>query len=573
MTSRQGKSSVLEAISRQKFPTNDQRCTRYLHELDMPQVHVTRSISQSSPGPVGARPSNRSSEPSICSQNLTELPAVAKEAGRLMGLEQEGGPTCGNDVLRVAMSEPRLPPLTVVDLPGLFHGGVDSQTNDDAEFVKELVQNYMQAPRTIILAVASAKNNLVNQIVLKYACGADTTNKRTLGIITKPDLTESPGLANHILKVAQNEVRQLALGWHVLKNRSYADRHCSDRERDRSEAKFFSHEICNQLPNELKGIQSLKFRLSTIYHDSFVTSILDLKRDIQDATSALRTRLRELQASSSPSRTTDAQKDLYHASTAFTKSVTESVQTQRHLPPPGRRGGTRESAINQRHTLADLVHAFREKLSREGHAYELVEGSSTSGREQQPPQVRYRDFAEEISQWVAESDDVPCQFDANLVSELFYDRSAPWPDPVVDLFANILEAVKGCLHGIVQATIKPDIQSGITKVIVNPTVDELRGKMEEIGREKMDRHATRDTIDFDRSITDLVLSAHMLEDRISVVQGIFKHFLLSGEPATKRPRAIITDADVDSLADAVMEMRDANRATGVCRSQVHGCVL
>ncbi|PQE23325.1 dynamin family protein [Rutstroemia sp. NJR-2017a BBW] len=45
----------------------------------------------------------------------------------------------------------------------------------------------MKEPRSIILAVISAKNDYANQIVLKLARTADKKGTRTLGVITKPD--------------------------------------------------------------------------------------------------------------------------------------------------------------------------------------------------------------------------------------------------------------------------------------------------------------------------------------------------------------------------------------------------
>lgn len=78
-------------------------------------------------------------------------------------------------------------PRTLVDLPGMIHSSNRSQTDADKELILNLVKEYISSPRTIILAVVSAKNDLANQIIVDYARKADQDNKRTLGIITKPD--------------------------------------------------------------------------------------------------------------------------------------------------------------------------------------------------------------------------------------------------------------------------------------------------------------------------------------------------------------------------------------------------
>jgi len=64
-------------------------------------------------------------------------------------------------------------PLSLVDLPGFFHSGGESQTDADAEFVQDLVRRYMRGSNTIILAVVSAKSDPATQIVLKYVAEED----------------------------------------------------------------------------------------------------------------------------------------------------------------------------------------------------------------------------------------------------------------------------------------------------------------------------------------------------------------------------------------------------------------
>lgn len=77
----------------------------------------------------------------------------------------------------------------------------------------------MKEPRSIILAVVSAKNDYANQIVLKLARAADKKGNRTLGVITKPD-TLVAGSESEVMYVslARNQDVEFRLGWHVLKN-------------------------------------------------------------------------------------------------------------------------------------------------------------------------------------------------------------------------------------------------------------------------------------------------------------------------------------------------------------------
>lgn len=115
--------------------------------------------------------------------------------------------------MRIEISGPDRPHLTIVDLPGLIHSETKPQTASDVELIQDVVQGYMKESRCIILAVVSAKNDFANQIVLKLARAADSTGSRTLGVITKPD-TLRAGSDNEVMYVslARNQEVEFRLG-------------------------------------------------------------------------------------------------------------------------------------------------------------------------------------------------------------------------------------------------------------------------------------------------------------------------------------------------------------------------
>lgn len=82
-----------------------------------------------------------------------------------MGLLSVDGNAFTEDILRVEISGPKQPQLTIVDLPGLIHSHNKRQIEHDVKLVTNLVAKYMANPRSIILAVVSAKNDFPNQIV------------------------------------------------------------------------------------------------------------------------------------------------------------------------------------------------------------------------------------------------------------------------------------------------------------------------------------------------------------------------------------------------------------------------
>lgn len=166
-----GKSSVLEAISGFQFPRKDNLCTRFATEV------ILRRNPEESANIVIVPGDDRTEGERVAlsaflkkSVDLEHLEALINEAKNVMGLGGDAR-AFSSDVLRIEVSGPSQPHLTLVDLPGLFRAGNRLQTDTDAEAVTSLVLSYMKRTRSIILAVVSAKNDFANQIVTKYARG------------------------------------------------------------------------------------------------------------------------------------------------------------------------------------------------------------------------------------------------------------------------------------------------------------------------------------------------------------------------------------------------------------------
>lgn len=135
----------------------------------------------------------------------------------------------------------------------------------------------MAESRSIILAVVSAKNDYANQIITRLARNVDPLGVRTLGIITKPDtLYVGSDSEKGFVNLAKNEDVIFRLGWHVLKNRDYANRNCPAEERDEQERSFFADGIWTTLPTNLLGLDPLKPRLSTVLRDQIISELPSL---------------------------------------------------------------------------------------------------------------------------------------------------------------------------------------------------------------------------------------------------------------------------------------------------------
>lgn len=227
-----GKSSALEAISGVRFPTKEGLCTRFATE-----VILRRDPQESSKAHIIPSEKRSNDEQALLkgferTVNLDgDFPAMIDEVMTVMGLSSDSK-ELSEDVLRVEISGPDQPHLTLVDHPGLYHSGPGS------DLVKELVRRYMRQKRSIILAVVSARNDVELQLVTEMTTKINSKGLRTLGIITKPDEIKD-GAEKQFLDLARNHTVHLRLGWHVHKNRDFTENETSRGQRDETERQFF----------------------------------------------------------------------------------------------------------------------------------------------------------------------------------------------------------------------------------------------------------------------------------------------------------------------------------------------
>lgn len=196
-----------------------------------------------------------------------EFPELIQKAKEVMGIASVSN-KFSNDVLRVKISGPGRPLLTMVDLPGLFHSREAAHGGESRGLVRQMIKDYMMNPGSIILAVVSARDDIANQEVPTMARSYDPEGKRTLGIITKPDtLPAGSESERDYFSLAHNQNVELKLGWHVLRNRDYETRNDSSDQRNRKEATFFSRGIWAGANRDLVGISTLMPRLGNVLLD------------------------------------------------------------------------------------------------------------------------------------------------------------------------------------------------------------------------------------------------------------------------------------------------------------------
>lgn len=169
-----GKSSILERLSGIPFPRKDGLCTRFATEIvlqhsDAP-VKTAVTIRPHASRDAASRKVLESFRETFSASDSVDLPGIIEEAGKLMFQGNNNhGKAFTLDPLHIKVTGATNLRLTIVDLPGLIAVPNNEQTQLDVETVHSLADTYLKSPRTIILAVIQAANDIANQSVVHKA--------------------------------------------------------------------------------------------------------------------------------------------------------------------------------------------------------------------------------------------------------------------------------------------------------------------------------------------------------------------------------------------------------------------
>lgn len=475
-----GKSSVLEAISGVSFPVKSNLCTRFPTEL------VLRKNSQ-----VGVRVSivphqsrsevEQHSLGNFCEQlnGFNGLADLIDNAKAAMGISTHGK-AFSNDLLRVEVSGPDRPHLTIVDLPGLIHSETRQQSAADVQLVQEVVQSYMKEPRSVILAVVSAKNDFANQIVLRLARDADPTGVRTLGVISKPDILV-PGSASEasFVSLAKNQEVEFRLGWHVLKNMDSEKGQSNLLDRNIQECEFFSQGIWLELSRSLVGVDSLRTRLSGLLLGQIASELPSLIEEINAKVSSCRLQLQRL---GDPRATVDEQRSyLLHISQEFQSLVKAAVDGTYNEPFFDDARTTTGYQKRIRAVIQNLNEQFTKKISLRGHSRHVL-GTEDQRlvSSHQIPTTR-DEYVQHIETLLKRTRgrELPGTFNPMIVKDLFQEQCAPWKEITQSHITAAWVAARDFLHHVACYVADGNTSKTIFNKVILPALSELRHTLEE----------------------------------------------------------------------------------------------
>lgn len=292
-----GKSSVLEALSGTPFPRDAGACTRFATEIRLRRAKET-SLKVSII-PDKNRPYNEQTKLLQYGGSVSgdmSFESLMRDATELIAPKNIPGRFAARDILVVERTGPDMPLLTLVDLPGLVRVANRDQSEADIQTIEDLSDHYMKSSRTIILAVIGGNNDYVQAPILKKARYFDPNGSRTIGVLTKPDMTEGIGLEDKFIELISNKDREnnFKLGWFVLLNPGPGEIWTTPQERNTREAEFFTRGKWATLPPQMWGVDALRQKLSSQLQRHIGKHVKSLRRQIQQALERCDGQLKEM---------------------------------------------------------------------------------------------------------------------------------------------------------------------------------------------------------------------------------------------------------------------------------------
>lgn len=455
-----GKSSVLEAISGVPFPIKGNLCTRFPTELILrrtPEVSARVKI-------VPYHSSSEAERISLSEFNqelddFDDLTKLIEDAGAAMSIYEN------------------------VDLPGLIYSETKQQSAFDIEVVQSTVQSYMKEPRSIILAVISAKNDYANQIVLKLARTADRDGTRTLGVITKPDtLVAGAESENHYATLAKNQDVKFSFGWHVLKNMDSKIGTWPLSYRDSEEEEFFSKGIWKEFPATSLGIAHLHKRLSDVLlrqiTGEFPGMIEEIQTESENST-------KQLEALGEPLTSLKQQRQyLLKISLQFQKTLRLAVDGTYDDPF----FGDAESEIGYQKRLRALVQnlnlSFANKINSKGHRYYITNNAPNKndgdGFDDKIDTITKDQFIDKIEDLIKRTRgrEIPGSFNSLIITDLFRLQSTPWEAITQKHVGEVLLNTRTFIKTLSSSVADPSTSEALFSRILEPALDGLSKKLQ-----------------------------------------------------------------------------------------------
>jgi GTPase SAR1 family protein len=540
-----GKSSLLEGLTRLRFPVKDNLGTTFATEVVLRRAASTRISCTIVPCGTRSQVERRALlnfEHIFLTREDFKFESVIDEAKGLMANGVGDKRTSiFKDVLRIRYTGPNLPSLTLVDLPGMIEQ--DLGGSDADERIVELVTNYMRNEKSIILAVVQAGNDPENQKVFKYLKKFDQKRLRTLGIITKPDrVYQGSETEKRLIALAKNEIYPLTHGWHAVRNRDPTTRQQSNIERDVTEEQFFAVGLWLSLPRKHVGITALRTKLSRVLLEHVSMELPSIISAVHGAITATESILKTMGSARETSKeqrayltghaekfqilTHDALRGIYSNTFFALSSPTEQTPTR------------------LRTTIHNLNIAFAHVMYQKGHTWDIVSeqtpnsdltnnlATSFSGTQEygiqfeDPTCINRTEFLEHhVGAYVKQSrsSGLPSLVNPWVIGAVFRQQSGNWCNIVKYHLQQVFQAVRDYVEEALGSLIDPRTRSLLMLKQIQPELDGRWRNVEAKLEELLVPYTKQDPITYDPCfVRDLesMRSARYHPDTDSQTQGM-----------------------------------------------------
>jgi GTP-binding protein EngB required for normal cell division len=558
-----GKSSVLEALSGVAFPVQSNLCTRFPTELILRKN--TRSSVSVSIVPHSSRVASEKLALSGFREQLDDfdgLPFLVERAKSAMGVSAHGK-AFSQDTLRVEVSGPDRPHLTIVDLPGLIHSETKQQSAADVELVQDVVRGYMEQRRSIILAVVSAKNDYANQVVLKLTRAADKEGHRTLGVITKPD-TLIPGSGSEAMYVslARNQDVEFRYGWHVLKNMDSDAGKFSLQDRNETENEFFSQGVWEKLPRAILGVETFRHRLSKLLLKQIVVELPGLVAEIEKKSIACEKSMARL----GKPRVTAVEQRTYliyisqHFQTLLKASVDGTYNDEFF--------GDAETDIGYkrriRAKMQNLNMEFADRITKFGHYREIQNSTPKERHTGAGPIPITRDaFIDHVHYLMprTRARELPGTFNPMIVADLFREQSVPWETLARKHIESVWRAVRDFLFHVSSHIADESASAALFQVIFEPALKNLLSDLNAKASELLKPHQSSHPITYNNHFVQALQEIRRKRNLELFSEIVHSHF---GTGGLKDPVKLPSQANLQPLIDNLVTRTEPQMGRHEC---------
>lgn len=215
-----GKSSLLSTISGVQFPASEKLTTRCPTRLRM-----EKSKDNSVFATVGIHWDAHSEykNDNFEEIHLTELSEIGGAISRAQQhIIASSRKEVASDIVEVSVKSPTCVDVTLIDLPGIARTTGNNESKSMIDEIRELLNAYLRNTRCVLLIVIPANVDFHNCESLENARKVDPETRRTIPVITKPDLVD-PGAEQGIVDLFEGRmIKDFLYGFHIVKCRGQA---------------------------------------------------------------------------------------------------------------------------------------------------------------------------------------------------------------------------------------------------------------------------------------------------------------------------------------------------------------